>query len=95
MEIYGGSSRRRYVSASEIQKMKEGGAKADAIRKKSNLHHQTIDSVEAEKILNENIDDAYTEGIEQENIENQKFLQKTWWEKVKDFFRRLFFAPRS
>lgn len=87
MEIYGGSSRQKYVSQGQIKKMKEGGKKADEIKKISDNHHENIDIPNAESFLEENLENAYKKP--------KKFVKKftknekvSVFKKISQFFQK-------
>jgi len=93
MEIFSGSSRRKqYVSQAQLQRLAEGGRKADSIRKSSNNHHENYDISEANKLLEE-AKKAYDEQKKQEKYLQKKEIkkQKSFWGKFIHFIKRIFY----
>lgn len=99
MEIYGSNQKsRRFVSRSQIQRLKQGGVRATQIKKRAKIHHDTIDIPNAEKMLEENIDSAYTSSVHPHQKQNPRptpsLHHYSFFSKIKNFILRLFYVPK-
>lgn len=98
MEIYGNSRQdRRFVSRSQIQRLKQGGVRANQIKKRAKVHHDTIDIPNAEKMLEENIDSAYTSSktvLQKQDVSSSPQHQSSFFSQVKNFILRIFYVPK-
>ena len=94
MEVYSSGSRRsKYVSPAQMQRMKNGGRKADQISKLANAHHLEHELPEAEKVLDTKIKSVYKKK-KKANQGLQKMKSKSFFQKIKDFIQTIFYPVK-
>ncbi len=97
METYssGGSRRKRYISKSEIEKLKKGGIKAQKIKKEADAIHRNTEIPNAEKMLAEKINTVFQSNLETTNTTTRKKDKRKGFEKFLHFIKKIFFQPQK
>lgn len=88
-------SQGKWMSPSErhriAKKIIQGGKIADEIHKMEKEHHQNQEIPEAERVFEESLAEAYKKEEAIQEVITTK-TQKTFWQRTKDFFSRLFYS---
>lgn len=88
MEILGGSGYRARPSKKQVQAVKEGGIRADIIKKASQAHHAAVEEPYAEAMLLQALKQSHdTPPVP---TDQTPLAPLSFWQQARQFFSRFF-----